>query len=143
MANGETNNIHPGNGKNVFTGILSFFTGNPIFSLLSFLLFLGIVLPPRKRKRSYGNHRRSKPARRKKTGTRRRRKKIPRAVGKISGQTKTDLAYGTPKERKKIKSYNKLKRKTRPARVMPERFKNAKKGTPLMTEKMNWMRSKR
>jgi len=137
------NNTHPMAG---FSNILSFFKGNFLFAILSFFVLLGSILPPRARKRRYGNHRRSNPVKRRKSGNRsrgRKRKKLPRAVGRISGQTRTDLSYGTPKERKKIKSYNKSKKRSGPVRVMPARFKDAKKGTPLMDEKMKWLRSKR
>lgn len=137
MANGDTINAHPGNGKNVFTGLLSFFTGNPIFSLLSFLLFLGIVLPPRKRKRSYGNHRRSTPVKRRKSGSRSRVKKTKKSKRRTL-KSKTTVPASTAGTARK-----KRKKSGSAARVMPERFKNAKAGTPLMQEKMLWMRSKR
>jgi hypothetical protein len=132
MANGDTNNIHPG--RTGLSSILAFFTGNPIFSLLSFLLFLGIVLPPRKRKRSYGNHRRVTPVKRRRSGSRSRVKKAKK-VKKTKRSKTTVPAASTPRK--------KTKKSRSAGRVMPERFKNAKAGTPLMKEKMLWMRSKR
>ncbi len=59
-----TNNTHPLGATGSYggaSGIISLLKGNPIFSALLGLLFLSFILPPRSRKRRYGNHRRSKP----------------------------------------------------------------------------------
>jgi hypothetical protein len=52
MATEDTSSVHPLTGAAAkFTAGLNFFMENPIISLMGGLLFLGLIMPPRKRKR--------------------------------------------------------------------------------------------
>lgn len=89
------------------TNALAFFKGNFLVAILSFFVLLGFILPPRSRKRRYGNHRRRNPARRKSgstanPGKRRKRKKLPRAVGRIAGDSKFGM-YSTAKNTRRLR----------------------------------------
>lgn len=70
-----TNNTHPGttNIKGFFDKIIAFFKGNPILSILSSLLMLAIIMPPRsrkyRRKKSGNPGKRTKSRKKRKTGT--------------------------------------------------------------------------
>jgi hypothetical protein len=126
--------------KNLITQIIEFFKGNPILSVIASLAFLAMIMPPRKRKAKRKAARRIKrtrrkfssnpgnPGKKKKRRSRKRSgKKIPRAVGTTT----------------KTKSGKRIPRSAGSHRTMPAKFKDAKKGTALMAEKMNWLRSKR
>jgi len=127
MANGNANNTHPITGKisGFVNQIFEFFKQNPIFAILSSLFLLGFILPPRSRK-----------ARRKSNNPGRRKKSPKKATGTLK-------IVGRKRLKKAGLINNPGKSRTTGTRKMPERFKDAKKGTQLMTEKMNWMRSKR
>jgi len=134
--------------KNLITQIIEFFKGNPILSFLASLAFLAVIMPPRKRKakRRAAKRRKScscrpghicnkhfrttlgkKKKRKKSSGRTKSGKKIPRSVGTTT----------------KTKSGKRIPRSAGSNRTMPAKYKDAKKGTALMAEKMNWLRSKR
>lgn len=70
MANGNTNNIHPGSASGAAGSFsaMDFIKGNPIAVLLSGLVLLGIILPPRSRKRKPTKRTRRKYSKRRKSG---------------------------------------------------------------------------
>jgi len=128
-----TDNTHPMSGFS--TSLSSFITlikGNPIFSFFAGLVLLGLVLPPRARKQK-----RKKVTRRKKT-------RKYRTDNTVTPGASFPRRRKTKKTKKLPRSVNVPGKKTKsPGRTMPARFKDAKKGTPLMAEKMNWLRGLR
>ena len=130
-------NTHPLSGAASKIGTL--LKGNPIGAFLAALMLLAVIMPARSRKqkrKNYSTKRRRRnrnsnkgnpgnPGKTRKKKRTKSGKKLPRSVN----------VPGTKKSKKTKKS------KSSGTRTMPERFKNAKKGTALMTEKMNWLRS--
>jgi hypothetical protein len=129
MAIPTTNNIK----KNPIAQIIEFFKGNPILSVIASLMFLAVIMPPRTRK-----YKRKSKARRKRFGNPGNpgKKKRVRKTRKTKSRKKLPRSVGTAT---KTKSGKRIPRSS--GKRMPEKFKGAKKGTALMTEKMNWLRS--
>jgi len=116
--------------------IFKFAKENPIATILGGLSLLAIILPPRSRKRKSKKYAKSYKRRKKKFA-----KRLallpsnPGNPGKKSKKRKTKSGKKIPR------SVGMKKAKKSSSRKMPDRFKGAKKGTPLMAEKMNWLRS--
>jgi hypothetical protein len=141
MANGNTNNAHPGtpNGKKGLTALMDFVKGNPIFAALSALFLLAFILPPRKRKQK--RKKAGNPGRRKKSRSRKRKTGTLKIVGRKKLK-KAGLINNTGNPGKKTKSGKKIPRSVGTG-TMPARFLGRPaKGSKLAKEKMEWLRSR-
>jgi hypothetical protein len=124
----------------------NFITKNPLLMGLGAMLLLSLVLPPRPRKRKIKKVRKQFKRNKNKqpkhlNGLKKRKHKtIPRAVGRISGDTRIDMAYGTPKERKKIKSYK--TKKTRSSGTMPGYMRKGSQAAKDHMARLRAMRGK-
>jgi hypothetical protein len=115
----EDTNTHPGTTAEKISSVVSFVSKNPIVAGLFGLFLLGLVMPPRVRKRKQKKVR-SKKTRRNKNkqpkqlrGLKKRRKKLPRSVGRINTGPGPGV-YADNKNRKKLKKYKSTKARSGP-----------------------------